>query len=54
MPQMMPINWIFLFIFFFFIFLLFMIMNYYNYNISPIKNNFKNKKLKKNNFQWKW
>nr|YP_011002921.1 ATP synthase F0 subunit 8 [Leucoptera coffeella]WPR14287.1 ATP synthase F0 subunit 8 [Leucoptera coffeella] len=53
MPQMMPINWIFLFLMFITIFLLFIIMNYFNYNIKIEKKNY----LKNNNFKnlnWKW
>nr|WHN78890.1 ATP synthase F0 subunit 8 [Scopelodes kwangtungensis] len=53
MPQMMPINWIFLFIFSIFIFITFNILNYYIFYVK-INNNFKliNKKFK--NLIWKW
>nr|YP_002916044.1 ATP synthase F0 subunit 8 [Eriogyna pyretorum]ACN22002.1 ATP synthase F0 subunit 8 [Eriogyna pyretorum] len=53
MPQMMPINWIFLFIFFIIIFFIFNIMNYYIFNFNNKFNNLLlNKKIK--NFYWKW
>nr|YP_006665925.1 ATP synthase F0 subunit 8 [Leucoptera malifoliella]AER38730.1 ATP synthase F0 subunit 8 [Leucoptera malifoliella]WMX20533.1 ATP synthase F0 subunit 8 [Leucoptera malifoliella] len=53
MPQMMPINWIFLFFFSVLLMILFNIMNYY---IIINKNNLNNKNLKFNfnHFFWKW
>nr|YP_009476268.1 ATP synthase F0 subunit 8 [Psilogramma increta]AVM38363.1 ATP synthase F0 subunit 8 [Psilogramma increta] len=53
MPQMMPINWIMSLLFFICIFIIFNILNYY---IFPLKFNHlnKNKKMNKNNFNWKW
>nr|YP_010282307.1 ATP synthase F0 subunit 8 [Xanthabraxas hemionata]UHM24970.1 ATP synthase F0 subunit 8 [Xanthabraxas hemionata] len=54
MPQMMPINWMILFLLFILIFLIFNIMNYFIMNIKLTKNNNLNKKLKMNNFNWKW
>nr|YP_009571937.1 ATP synthase F0 subunit 8 [Narosa nigrisigna]QBH74716.1 ATP synthase F0 subunit 8 [Narosa nigrisigna] len=56
MPQMMPINWLFLLFFFISIFILFNILNFYNFYNKPttlltktlVKINF----LK--NFYWKW
>nr|YP_010990290.1 ATP synthase F0 subunit 8 [Cricula andrei]WOW98274.1 ATP synthase F0 subunit 8 [Cricula andrei] len=55
MPQMMPINWMFLFIYFIIIFFTFNIMNYYIFNFQPL-NKFNKKLNKKNNynFLWKW
>nr|YP_009725094.1 ATP synthase F0 subunit 8 [Rotunda rotundapex]QGW14832.1 ATP synthase F0 subunit 8 [Rotunda rotundapex]WAR64271.1 ATP synthase F0 subunit 8 [Rotunda rotundapex] len=52
MPQMMPINWIFLFFIFIYIFLIFNIMNYYIFKKKLLLNN----KLMKKNFlsYWKW
>nr|QNV11615.1 ATP synthase F0 subunit 8 [Potamophylax cingulatus] len=45
MPQMMPLNWIFLYFMFNLIFYLFMINNYFNLNFtnnktSPLKSNY--------------
>nr|WIM00451.1 ATP synthase F0 subunit 8 [Graphium agetes] len=53
MPQMMPINWIFLFFFFILIFIIFNIMNYYIFLIKNKYNHNLFKNLKKN-FNWKW
>nr|ARH53769.1 ATP synthase F0 subunit 8 [Cercyon borealis] len=51
MPQMAPINWLFLFIFFIGIFMLFNSMNYFSFKY-PIKSyQFKSKKTLMN---WKW
>nr|QXJ79794.1 ATP synthase F0 subunit 8 [Suinzona cyrtonoides] len=51
MPQMMPLNWLFLFFFTINVFLMFNIINYFNYNYS-IKNNNYSKNLIK--YNWKW
>nr|AOY39945.1 ATP synthase F0 subunit 8 [Curculionidae sp. BMNH 1040049] len=50
MPQMSPLNWIFLFIFFSSLFMLFSIMNYFTptYKPSPSKYN------KMYIYPWKW
>nr|YP_010155422.1 ATP synthase F0 subunit 8 [Dicraeus orientalis]QQX44915.1 ATP synthase F0 subunit 8 [Dicraeus orientalis] len=53
MPQMAPINWLFLFIMFSVIFLLFNVMNYYSILPSSPKLNEKNE-LKTNSLNWKW
>nr|UJG45374.1 ATP synthase F0 subunit 8 [Limnephilus germanus] len=37
MPQMMPLNWVFLYLMFNSIFFLFMIINYFNLNFSSNK-----------------
>nr|YP_009995509.1 ATP synthase F0 subunit 8 [Ochthebius viridis]QNP09964.1 ATP synthase F0 subunit 8 [Ochthebius viridis] len=52
MPQMAPMNWLFLFIMFSMIFMLFNSMNYFSFKYDNImkKNNIKN--IKKLN--WKW
>nr|QOV03302.1 ATP synthase F0 subunit 8 [Phaonia errans] len=53
MPQMAPINWLSLFIIFSISFMIFCVMNYYSYNPSMPKLNFKN--MNKNiSFNWKW
>nr|QYL70177.1 ATP synthase F0 subunit 8 [Taxonus zhangi] len=54
MPQMFPLNWIFLWIFFIFIFLIFNIMSYYNFKVSfsKPKKFFPSNKLIQIN--WKW
>nr|YP_009529020.1 ATP synthase F0 subunit 8 [Phryganea cinerea]AXU98775.1 ATP synthase F0 subunit 8 [Phryganea cinerea] len=51
MPQMMPLNWLFLFFMFILFFILFMIMNYYIYspNLSTSKIN-----IQSNKNYWKW
>nr|UQU69065.1 ATP synthase F0 subunit 8 [Megabeleses sp.] len=54
MPQMNPMNWMFLFIYFFLAFSLFNIINYFNFILLN-----KNKNFKKNNFLkftnlWAW
>nr|YP_010586176.1 ATP synthase F0 subunit 8 [Eubasilissa splendida]UZZ43938.1 ATP synthase F0 subunit 8 [Eubasilissa splendida] len=51
MPQMMPLNWLFLFIMFILFFILFLIMNYfiYNPNLSSSKISIHPKKI-----NWKW
>nr|ALO76984.1 ATP synthase F0 subunit 8 [Sternolophus sp. STE01] len=51
MPQMAPMNWIFLFIMFAMIFILFNSMNYFSFKY-PIKS-YKHKKLLKK-INWKW
>nr|YP_010170658.1 ATP synthase F0 subunit 8 [Allantus togatus]QRZ60640.1 ATP synthase F0 subunit 8 [Allantus togatus] len=55
MPQMFPLNWIFLFIFFLFIFMNFYIQIFYHFNNKKMLSNsmlkiYKNKKL----LIWKW
>nr|YP_009707845.1 ATP synthase F0 subunit 8 [Harpalus sinicus]QEU52723.1 ATP synthase F0 subunit 8 [Harpalus sinicus] len=53
MPQMAPMNWLFLYLMFTIIFLLFNFLNYYMFliknNNNMIKNNYINKIL-----EWKW
>nr|QNE86000.1 ATP synthase F0 subunit 8 [Platambus maculatus] len=53
MPQMAPMNWMFLYIFFSMTFMLFNFINYYmfivNNNMNKINNKFNNKYL-----NWKW
>nr|AHC32042.1 ATP synthase F0 subunit 8 [Eubasilissa regina] len=51
MPQMMPLNWLFLFIMFIAFLILFLIMNYfiYNPNLSSSKISITQKKI-----NWKW
>nr|ARH54864.1 ATP synthase F0 subunit 8 [Anisodactylus poeciloides] len=53
MPQMAPMNWLFLYLMFTIIFLLFNFLNYYMFLIknknNMIKNNYINKIL-----EWKW
>nr|QNP10048.1 ATP synthase F0 subunit 8 [Ochthebius nanus] len=51
MPQMAPMNWIFLFFMFTMIFFMFNTMNFFSFKYSPIKMEKINKKLK---FNWKW
>nr|YP_009967175.1 ATP synthase FO subunit 8 [Chalcidica minea]APO08593.1 ATP synthase FO subunit 8 [Chalcidica minea] len=53
MPQMMPINWIFMLLFFILIFFLFNIMNYYIFTFNNMNNSIK-KMIKIKNFNWKW
>nr|AYQ18935.1 ATP synthase F0 subunit 8 [Discolomatidae sp. 4 ACP-2013] len=51
MPQMSPLNWMFLYFLFILIFFLFMIITYYQF----LNNNINNKSLfKKKNYNWKW
>nr|YP_001853753.1 ATP synthase F0 subunit 8 [Saturnia boisduvalii]YP_010383236.1 ATP synthase F0 subunit 8 [Saturnia japonica]AAZ66741.1 ATP synthase subunit 8 [Saturnia japonica]ABQ63465.1 ATP synthase F0 subunit 8 [Saturnia boisduvalii]QUG09884.1 ATP synthase F0 subunit 8 [Saturnia japonica]QYK91412.1 ATP synthase F0 subunit 8 [Saturnia japonica]UEQ12615.1 ATP synthase F0 subunit 8 [Saturnia japonica] len=54
MPQMMPINWIFIFIFIIIFIFMFNIMNYYIFylNNKSYNNKFFYKKIK--NLLWKW
>nr|UAM95884.1 ATP synthase F0 subunit 8 [Semblis atrata] len=51
MPQMMPLNWLFLFFMFIMFFMLFMIMNYYIYspNLLGSKSSIPTQKI-----NWKW
>nr|APX39419.1 ATP synthase F0 subunit 8 [Altica palustris] len=51
MPQMMPLNWMFLFMFFNLIYFLVNNFIYFSFLINKSKNKFKIKKL---NFNWKW
>nr|ANJ70584.1 ATP synthase F0 subunit 8 [Nebria brevicollis] len=53
MPQMAPMNWLFLYFFFTCIFIIFNMLNYYLY---MIKNNYYSMKNKfnKKNLTWKW
>nr|YP_010713095.1 ATP synthase F0 subunit 8 [Meromyza saltatrix]WDA93961.1 ATP synthase F0 subunit 8 [Meromyza saltatrix] len=53
MPQMAPINWLFLFLMFSMIFLLFNMMNYYSIIPSSPKLNLL-KMMKTNSLNWKW
>nr|AXS66466.1 ATP synthase F0 subunit 8 [Cucujoidea sp. 27 KM-2017] len=50
MPQMMPLNWLYLMIFFMMIFLLTIMINYYNFLNKPVYSKIS---FKKNN-NWKW
>uniref|UniRef100_A0AAU7E565 ATP synthase complex subunit 8 n=1 Tax=Unilepidotricha sp. 1 SJR-2024a TaxID=3158271 RepID=A0AAU7E565_9NEOP len=52
MPQMMPINWIFLFIIFILTYLIMNMLNYYTFNLSPKKSSLNNFKYPQMN--WKW
>nr|YP_010998221.1 ATP synthase F0 subunit 8 [Penthetria simplicipes]WPM86378.1 ATP synthase F0 subunit 8 [Penthetria simplicipes] len=52
MPQMSPMNWMFLFIFFFIIFLMFNMLNYFSFFQPKMFLN-KNTFLK-NSLNWKW
>nr|YP_010271031.1 ATP synthase F0 subunit 8 [Scarites subterraneus]UFR82461.1 ATP synthase F0 subunit 8 [Scarites subterraneus]UJY97976.1 ATP synthase F0 subunit 8 [Scarites subterraneus] len=53
MPQMAPMNWLFLYMFFILIFLLF---NFFNYYMFLIKNNkhLNNKNYSIKIMNWKW
>nr|YP_010729348.1 ATP synthase F0 subunit 8 [Sternolophus rufipes]WED07053.1 ATP synthase F0 subunit 8 [Sternolophus rufipes] len=51
MPQMAPINWLFLFIMFSMIFIMFNSMNYFSFKY-PVKSSTTQKIMKKIN--WKW
>nr|YP_009485859.1 ATP synthase F0 subunit 8 [Limbodessus palmulaoides]AVZ66437.1 ATP synthase F0 subunit 8 [Limbodessus palmulaoides] len=52
MPQMMPLNWIFLYLMFLIIFFIFNFMNYY---LFPMKTNLNfMKKMKNKTMNWKW
>nr|YP_010385248.1 ATP synthase F0 subunit 8 [Anatrichus pygmaeus]UPM51784.1 ATP synthase F0 subunit 8 [Anatrichus pygmaeus] len=53
MPQMAPINWLFLFIMFSMIFIMFNMVNYYS--ILPTSPKIKKmNELKSNSLNWKW
>nr|AND96292.1 ATP synthase F0 subunit 8 [Onthophagus baolocensis] len=51
MPQMAPLNWLFLLIYFTIIFMIFNSFNFYAFNYSIKTFYFKKKKIK---FNWKW
>nr|QVJ97787.1 ATP synthase F0 subunit 8 [Macrophya dolichogaster] len=54
MPQMFPLNWMFLFMLFTIIFMIFIIVNYYNISLlKKSKNNFFSTSFKKK-INWKW
>nr|YP_009441672.1 ATP synthase F0 subunit 8 [Amara communis]AOY39191.1 ATP synthase F0 subunit 8 [Amara communis] len=53
MPQMAPMNWLFLYIMFNMIFLMFNFLNYYMFLIKNTMNTFKNKNITKK-LNWKW
>nr|QTH79111.1 ATP synthase F0 subunit 8 [Empria sp.] len=56
MPQMFPLNWIFLFFFFIIIFNIFNILNYYNF-MNKTNNNLIVKKKLNSSMKlliWKW
>nr|YP_010710213.1 ATP synthase F0 subunit 8 [Dyscolus oreas]WCS91654.1 ATP synthase F0 subunit 8 [Dyscolus oreas]WCS91667.1 ATP synthase F0 subunit 8 [Dyscolus oreas] len=53
MPQMAPMNWLFLYLMFTFIFFLFNFLNYYMFLIKNIKGNLNNNFTKKF-LNWKW
>nr|YP_010868508.1 ATP synthase F0 subunit 8 [Apatetica glabra]WGU20041.1 ATP synthase F0 subunit 8 [Apatetica glabra] len=51
MPQMAPMNWLFLFIMFIMIFMLFNSVNYFSFKYTPmVKTTIKNI----NKINWKW
>nr|UFZ13924.1 ATP synthase F0 subunit 8 [Protochauliodes sp.] len=52
MPQMAPINWLFLFMFFSMMLIIFNIMNYFLINPQISTNFYKNIKI--NSMNWKW
>nr|ARX95731.1 ATP synthase F0 subunit 8 [Protochauliodes biconicus] len=52
MPQMAPINWLFLFILFSLTLIIFNIINYYL--INPINPEDSSQSLQKNSLNWKW
>nr|YP_010042992.1 ATP synthase F0 subunit 8 [Eretes sticticus]QPC56725.1 ATP synthase F0 subunit 8 [Eretes sticticus] len=52
MPQMAPMNWLFLYILFSFIFILFNFMNYYLFLIKS--QNSTSKKIFNKILNWKW
>nr|ANJ70299.1 ATP synthase F0 subunit 8 [Acilius sulcatus] len=52
MPQMAPMNWLFLYIFFSMIFILFNFLNYYLFLIY--KQELTSKKFFKSMLNWKW
>nr|AML26445.1 ATP synthase F0 subunit 8 [Staphylinidae sp. BMNH 1274643] len=51
MPQMAPMNWLFLFIMFIMAFLMFNFINYFCFMYSPKSKTFEKKK---NQINWKW
>nr|YP_009995327.1 ATP synthase F0 subunit 8 [Ochthebius capicola]QNP09730.1 ATP synthase F0 subunit 8 [Ochthebius capicola] len=51
MPQMAPMNWLFLFLMFTMIFLMFNSMNYFSFKYDNLKKFIIKKNLKLN---WKW
>nr|ANJ70441.1 ATP synthase F0 subunit 8 [Helochares sp. BMNH1425100] len=51
MPQMAPLNWLFLFIMFITIFIMFNSMNYFSFKY-PVKS-YKTQ-IKKSSINWKW
>nr|YP_010999484.1 ATP synthase F0 subunit 8 [Synuchus nitidus]WPM98396.1 ATP synthase F0 subunit 8 [Synuchus nitidus] len=53
MPQMAPMNWLFLYFIFTLIFLMFNFLNYYMYLIKNSNNSIKNNYLSKM-LNWKW
>nr|QVL27761.1 ATP synthase F0 subunit 8 [Monopis longella] len=53
MPQMMPLNWLFLFFFFIIIFILFNMLNYFIFKINLNNKLSNNNYLKSLNFTWK-
>nr|ANJ70545.1 ATP synthase F0 subunit 8 [Liopterus haemorrhoidalis] len=52
MPQMAPMNWLFLYFLFSLIFMLFNFMNYYMFMIKNKTNNLQN--FIKKTLNWKW
>nr|YP_010586280.1 ATP synthase F0 subunit 8 [Hydroptila angulata]UZZ44042.1 ATP synthase F0 subunit 8 [Hydroptila angulata] len=53
MPQMAPINWMFLFLFFLAMLLMFNILNYFNLKIMNLKT-FHTNKINIPKISWKW
>nr|QRV62396.1 ATP synthase F0 subunit 8 [Deronectes parvicollis] len=52
MPQMAPMNWLFLYMFFFVILIMFNFMTYYMFLLK--NNNLSLNKINKKNYSWKW
>nr|YP_010852538.1 ATP synthase F0 subunit 8 [Nycteribia formosana]WGL38767.1 ATP synthase F0 subunit 8 [Nycteribia formosana] len=53
MPQMFPMNWLFIYIIFIMIFLLYMIKIYFSF-FQKMPNNMKQMNFKNNKIYWKW
>nr|YP_010134324.1 ATP synthase F0 subunit 8 [Megabeleses liriodendrovorax]QWM93814.1 ATP synthase F0 subunit 8 [Megabeleses liriodendrovorax] len=54
MPQMNPMNWMFLYSYFFLAFSLFNIMSYFNFTLLIKNKNFKMKNYFKTSKLWSW
>nr|YP_010586007.1 ATP synthase F0 subunit 8 [Anisocentropus kawamurai]UZZ43743.1 ATP synthase F0 subunit 8 [Anisocentropus kawamurai] len=53
MPQMLPLNWLFLYIFFILLYIFFLKLNYFSYKPFFLKNN-NNIIFLNNKLNWKW